>query len=153
MAVPIEVGTVFWISTDRGFALGIMTQKHVDRPRYGPLVWMADRFFDEPPRISDVEGVGWRWCVFFPLGTAVRRRVVEVVGHAEVPEALKAFPTLRTGGIKGVDHRRGIYENGDLTRPVRDATDHDRQLNVVQAVDDTALIDMLVSGWKPEDRS
>lgn len=152
MAARVGIGTVFWIPTDLGFALGIMTHKHVLPPKYGALVWIADRCFDEPPSLEDLAGVGWRWCVFFPLGTAANKHIVEIVGKVDVPEQLRNFPALRAGGINGIEPRWVVYEQRDVDNSYRRATEDDFALNIEQIVNDTRLTEMIVSGWKPEDR-
>ncbi len=59
MAPKLKPGVAFWITCDRGFAVGLMTH-HVDR--IGHLIWLAEPFFDEVPTVEDVEaseaGVG-----------------------------------------------------------------------------------------------
>ena len=149
MAARVGVGTAFWIPSDRGFALGVMSHKD---PTYGALVWIADKCFEDPPTLEDVETVGWRWCVFFPLGPAAARRIVEVIGKIEVPAAIRTFPALRAGGMKGMDPRWVVYERRDLSKTTRPATPADMHLNIEQLVNDTRLIEMITSDWRPEDR-
>ena len=95
-----------------------MTHKHVLSPKFGPLVWIADRCLEEPPCLGDVAEVGWRWCVFLPLGAAANRRIVEVIGKAEEPEELKQFPLLRAphnlAGWRGGEGRVGDCEQVSL---------------------------------------
>ena len=139
----IAPGLAFSITCDRGFAIGLFTHKH---PTMGELVWVADGFWDEEPSAADVAAVhNWRWCVFFPLGAALRRRLVTPIGDVGIPLALAGFPTLRNGS-----KRQGWFrvEGGDLNSLER--TD-DTSLPIVMLVNDTMLKEMLVTGWKPED--
>lgn len=139
-AVP---GLAFSIICDRGFAIGLFTHRH---PKLGELVWLADGFWDEEPSPEDVAAVqSWRWCVFFPLVTALRRRLVTPICDADIPHQLTRFPTLRNGS-KG--HRWFRVEGGDLDS--LDPTD-DPSLPIVMLVNDTRLKEMLVTGWEPED--
>ncbi len=142
-------GTAFWLVTDRGFGLGLMTHEHV---RLGALVWLADRFWDEPPTMEDVATTGWRWCVFFPLKAAANRNLVEILGTVAIPVDLQSFPIMRQGGIRGMNPNWYVFENGDLDTRVRLATESDRYLNIPYLVNDTALKENLVKGWEPADR-
>jgi hypothetical protein len=148
MSARFGPGTAFWIPTDAGFALGIVA--HQDKEHtYGSLVWMADRFFEEPPTIDDVASVGWRWCVFFPVGAAARRRIVELIGKTDLPKEIQGMPLLRSGGITGMNPRWIVVR--DVVHRVRTATADDMALSIKCVVNDTRLIEMLVTGWKPED--
>ena len=91
------------------------------------------------------EVAAWRWCVFFPLGAALRRGLVTPIGKGGFPEALENFPVLGNGS-----KQQGwfLVENGDLDGLEPTA---DRSLPLGILVDDTRLKEMLVADWKPED--
>lgn len=142
----VTPGLVFTIVCDRGFALGIFTHKH---DRLGHLIWLADEFWDEQPPLNAIAQVSrWRWCVFFPLGAAVRRRIVNPIGVVKVPEQLEHFPVLRQGGFGG-RLAWTLYENGDLDHSVGLAKDP--AIPIAMVVNDTRLKEMLVKNWKPSD--
>ena len=139
----VKPGLAFSIICDRGFAIGLYTHKHL---RLGELVWLADGFWDEEPTASDVANIrSWRWCVFFPLGAAVRRGLVTPIADVAIPAELVEFPTLRNGS-----KRQGWFrlQDGDLNSldPTTDAS-----LPIAMLVNDTRLKEMLVTGWEPED--
>ena len=51
------------------------------RQRVGHLIWMANSVFEEQPTIEGVRQVDrWRWPIFFPLGAAIRRKIVTPIG-------------------------------------------------------------------------
>jgi hypothetical protein len=113
----------------------------------GHLVWMAGEFWDEFPTCDDVVGIReWRWPVFFPLGGALRRKLVDRVCRIDVPPALAPFPTMRGGGQgqPWMEYSKGELEGlGPRTS--------NRDLPVIMIVNDTMLKEMLVVGWKPSD--
>ena len=114
----------------------------------GPLVWMAEPFFDEFPTIEQTKTISvWRWPVFFPLGAALHRKIVDRIGRIAIPDQLLRFPRLRAGG--GRQPWRA-YEDGQLDGlgPVTE----DRSLPISMIVNDTLLKEMLVSDWRPVDR-
>jgi hypothetical protein len=62
---------------------------------------MAEDTFDDDPRLTGVEQIDrWRWPVFFPLGVAIRRKVVTPIGIISIPPALRSFPIMRSGNKK-----------------------------------------------------
>jgi hypothetical protein len=137
-------GYAFSLVCDLGFAVGLMTH-YVER--IGHLVWIAEPIFDEEPSLEDVAKIdSWRWPVFFPLGAAVRRKLVTQIGVTSVPSSLQAFPILRSGSrttgwtafteIDGERRRLGSTSNPALP--------------IYKIVNDTALKEMIVSGWSPD---
>ena len=93
MAPRLTPGSAFWITCDRGFAVGLMTH-HVER--IGHLIWLAEAFFDEVPTVEDVEEIErWRWPILFPLGAALHRKIATRIGQVEIPSGLQVMPVLR----------------------------------------------------------
>ena len=109
---------------------------------------MAEPFFDEFPRSDEVVAIAsWRWPVFFPLGAALRRKLVDRIDRVPLPPSLITFPTLRAGG----NHQPWMeYRNGMLDG-LGPPTD-DRNLPISMIVNDTMLKEMLVADWRPADR-
>lgn len=141
-----DIGVAFSLVCDRGFAVGLCSHRHA---RMGTLVWMAEPFFDGFPTADDVEAIEtWRWPVFFPLGAAFRRKIVDRIGRVPIPQALRSFPTLRTGGQLG---RPWTEQLGGVLGADGPTTEN-RDLPVNMIVNDTALKEMLVTGWRPADR-
>lgn len=89
----------------------------------------------------------WRWPVFFPLGAALRRGLVEAIGVIPVPPALEPFPTMRSGNKQA--GWNAVTETGGVPR--RHGPTNDPSLPIYQIVNDTLLKEMIVSNWRPED--
>lgn len=117
-------------------------------PKVGAVVWIAEPIFDHEPTADEVREIdGWRWPVLFPLKAALRRRLVTAIGDVPLPAELRNFPVMRSGNKKmgwmafaevdGVRRRLGSAE--------------DASIPIYQVVNDTALKEMIVTGWKPED--
>lgn len=138
-------GLAFTLASDAGLIVGLVTH---DRPPVGSLVWVAQPTFDGPPTLTEAQAIDrWRWPVFFPVATALRRRIVDSVGTVEVPAALTRFPVLRSGSRAA--GWQAFTEDDAGTRlqlgPAADAS-----VPVYQVVNDTRLREMIVSGWRPE---
>jgi hypothetical protein len=142
-------GFAWYIVCDAGFAVGLVTHF---LPKWGHLVWMAEPIFDEEPTPDDVLTIGrWRWPVLFPLGAAVHRHIATRIGVVPIPAGLQELPVMRSGtaypGRRTNWMAMRLTESGDVTL----GETRDKSLPVFQIVNDTALKEMLVSGWKPED--
>ena len=112
----------------------------------GPLVWIAEGFWEEEPTADDVATAQWRWCVFFPLGVALRQRVVFPLGRTDIPAELARFPTMRGGSREQGWFLAQDGNPADISKPTTDASLPPRIL-----VTDVRLKEMLVSGWRPPD--
>jgi hypothetical protein len=144
MAKRSNVGKAFWVALGSGFATGIVTYEH---PQYLQLVWMAREFLEEPPTPEDIPSLTWQWCTYFPAAAAMRQRIVEPIGVVEIPETIRTPPLMRTG-VPRLDN--WIVVDADF-RSLRKATFDDRFLCPFGIINDTMLIELLESRWKPED--
>ncbi len=132
------------IVCDLGFAVGLLTHR-VERT--GDLVWIAEPIFDMEPSSKQVSLIDrWRWPVFFPLGAAIRRNIVTPIDVIPIPNQLRPFPIMR-GGNKKMGWV-AFTQVGGVRQLLGPATDS--SLPIAKVVNDTALKEMIVSGWKPE---
>ncbi len=84
--------------------------------------------------------------MFFPLGAAMRRKIVTPIGVIPIPVDLQQFPLMRSrngrGGWTLVKFVDGSSQPGGVTT--------DPSLPRYSVVNDTQLKEMIVSGWRPE---
>lgn len=140
----LKPGLAFSIVCDLGFAVGLIT--HYEK-RVGHLIWIAEPIYEEEPSPEDVAKIeSWRWPVFFPLEAALRRKLVTAIGTVPVPSALSKFPTLRSGS-KTMGWMAFTEINGQR-RELGPASNP--SVPIYKVVNDTALKEMIVSGWSPE---
>ena len=85
--------------------------------------------------------------MFYPLGAALRRRMVIRIARVAIPPELAGFPTVRAGG-NGQPWME--YRDGDLDG-LGPRTD-DPALPIAMIVNHDALKEMLVTDWRPADR-
>src|SRR6266567_4194355 len=96
MARVLRPGFAFAVVCDRGFVVGLHT--HRDK-LMGYLIWLSRDTYDQMPTVDDARGVtDWRWCVFYPLGSAINRDVDIPIGQIDIPTRLESFPRMRAGG-------------------------------------------------------
>jgi hypothetical protein len=144
LKVRVVPGLAFSIVSDLGFAVSLVTHQV---PRYGDLIWVAKPVFDDEPDVQAVEAIEqWRWPLFFPTGSAIRRKLVTPIAVVDIPLGLKAFPRMR-GGNRQMGWREVEYVDG-AERVV--GITQDASLPISQIVNDTRLKEMIVSAWVPE---
>lgn len=146
MAARVQPGYAFSIVCDLGFAVGLAT--HVTE-RMGSFVWIGEPIFDEEPTNAEATAIAaWRWPVWLPLGAMARRKLVIPLGLVPIPARLRSYPIMR-GGLGHQWKRVAITEDGTGQILPGDA---EPSLPINQIVNDTRLKEMLVSGWRTEDR-
>lgn len=141
----IEPGLAFSLPCDDVVAVGLMTH-HL--PRLGHLIWMAEPTFDEPPTSDAVQEIdAWRWPTLFPLGAAIRRKIVTPLLVVPVPLELREIPIMRSGNKSRGWRTMRLDTNGAelLT------TAPDPSMPIYHVVNDTLLKHQIESGWRPED--
>ena len=118
-------GDIIEISVKDGFAYALFTHKvKLD----GELirVW-SDVHERRPSSFDAIVHSDPSFSCFFPLDRSVSRSLVSIVGHADIPGPLAAFPTFRNG-LVGPDRRVSTWwlwdgvdewKIGDLTEAQR----------------------------------
>jgi hypothetical protein len=116
----------------------------------GSLIWIAEPTFDDVPTVEQVQAIhGWRWPVFFPLSTALHRKMMTPIGVVAIPDQLRSFPLLRSGN-KRAGWQLVELPGGSLpSRTLGPATDP--TVPIYQVVNDAMLKEMVVSSWRPDD--
>jgi hypothetical protein len=145
-----KTGSVFELSTPRGLAYAQCTHLHA---RYGHLIRVLPGFFEQRP--NGFELLARRptvFVTFFPLGAAVSRQVVTVVGNEPVPKEAQEFPIFRAGVPDPATGKVGVWWLWDGEKEWRAGTlsDEQRRLPIRGVWNDTLLIERIVAGWTPE---
>jgi len=150
-----KIGDVIEIATPKGLAYAQYTHKHVKPPRWGYLIRVLPGLFHTRPTVfSELVRSEERFFVFFPLGAAVARDIVGIVAHEEIPERVRPFPLMRaSGGIRDKTGRAMSWWlwNGERDWKIGKLSPEQCKLLIQTIVNDVALVDMIVSGWSPED--
>lgn len=92
-----KIGDLIAIKTSQGTGYAIFTHQHTAPPKFGSLVRVFVGLHEHKPAYLGYNVPDVLFSTFFPLGTAIDKGLVEIVGNMEVPEPLKAFPTFRNG--------------------------------------------------------
>lgn len=151
MAKKPRIGDVILIPTPEGVAYAHYTHQH---PRYGALLRVFPEVHAAPLESMDaLAGRAPSFSVFFPLGAAVNRGIVSVAGSLPVPPERARFPLFRaampnlaTGGVAA-----WWLWDGENEWPAGALTPEQRSLPIRELVNDTLLVERIVSGWRPED--
>jgi hypothetical protein len=146
-------GLAFSLPIDVGFAVGLATH---DVARLGTLVWIAQPIFDDAPTLNVVSEIeAWRWPVFFPLNAALRRQIVTKIGHVAIPQSLETMPYMRSratlsGKPDGVWNLVSLAADGSFNTS-RHGQTTDPSVPIYRVVNDTALKEKIVTGWRSSD--
>jgi hypothetical protein len=143
--VKVQPGLAFSVPLDARNALGVMTK---ELPRIGALVWIGSETFAEAPTLLDAESNDrWRWPVFFPLASAVRKKLVDPLGVIALPPEIALSPRMRSG-----NKARGwvaCEERDGQMVPIGPTSDP--SLPIYSVVNLTRLKEMVSTNWRPED--
>jgi hypothetical protein len=148
-----KIGDIVEIKTGKGLAYALYTHRHSTPPKFGDLVRVfAGLHEHRPVPITTVTTDDILFTTFFPLGAAVNREIVEVVGHMEVPDALKAFPVFRTGTPDPKTKRVAVWWLWDGSKEWRvGSLTHEQALYPLRGVwNDTLMIERIERGWRAE---
>ncbi len=142
-------GDLIEIKTAKGLAYAQYTHK---RPSYGHLIRVIDGFFESrPENLGELAARPTRFSIFFPLGVAISRRLVEKIGCAPIPAPDQRFPTFRSTLTIGGKATVWWLWDGDKAWKVKELTAEQRKLSVRGIWNHTLLIERIEQGWKPED--
>jgi hypothetical protein len=148
----IQLGDVFEIRTPIGRAYLQYVKWHEE---LGHLVRVLCPVFElRPERFTDIVTLPERFVTFFPLAAAQSRGIVERVATEPVPTHFSEWPTLRSPGK--VDPKRRVVESwwlwdGQRSISVDRLTQQQTAFSIKEIINDTALIQRIVTGWVPTD--
>lgn len=149
-----KFGDVIEIQTPKGLAYAQYTHKHIKPPRFGALLRILPGLYQtRPTSFSELVQHPERFSIFFPLGSAVWRGLVHIVGHEEIPKDKQIFPIMRASG--GRDRSGKIHGwwicDGEKEWRVDELTPDQRKLSIQSTCNLLFLVDRIASGWSPED--
>ena len=146
----LKIGDIVEIKTGKGLVYAHYTHKH---ERYGALVCVFGNFYGVRPNdFTELARNRPAFMCFFPLGAAVNRSIVSIVGNVVVPLEAQAFPTFRNGVIDPSTGRVKVWWlwDGEKEWRVGELTAEQRRMPIRGVWNDTLLIERIESGWTPE---
>lgn len=153
MRKSIRIGDVIEIVTSKGLAYAQYTHEHSSPPGYGSLIRVLPGFYDERPRdFSELVKAKHRFVKFFPLRAAVREGIVTILANEPVPPEAKEFPIFRAGVAdpKTGKVKAWWFWDGEKSWKVGRITKKQRKMPIRGLVNDTKLVELIESGWTPE---
>jgi hypothetical protein len=142
----LKIGDIVEITTGKGLAYAHYTHKHHTPPRYGALLRVFGKIHGvRPGDFTELVRNRPTFMCFFPLGAAVNRGIVSIVGNVAVPLEAQAFPTFRAG----MANVWWLWD-GEKEWRVGELTAEQRRLSIRGVWNDTLLIERIESGWTPE---
>lgn len=148
-----KIGDIIEIPTRHGFAYAQFTHKH---SMYGALLRVYNMIYQTKQSLDVIQSVVDTrepdFSCFFPLGAAVNRSIVSVVGNATIPEKQKPFPLFRDGveDPKTKKVETWWLWDGKKEWCIGKLTKEQRRLPLNEVWNDTLLVERIESGWTPE---
>jgi hypothetical protein len=151
MARRVKIGDIIEITTGGGFAYTQYTHKDAAR---GALLRVFNGIYVE--RISDINlfyRLGVRFKIFFPLHESINRGIFKVIGNIDIPPDRIIFPTFRNGVRNPSTGKVDTWFiwNGKEEWPVEKLSAEQRKYSLEWIVNDTRLVELIETGWRPED--
>jgi hypothetical protein len=146
---PTRPGDVIALPTARGLAFAQVT--HRDR-LFGTLIRVLEPLLSEAP--SDLKPLvdsPERFYTFYPVGSALKRGLAQLVGNVPVPTDAETFPLLRRRGQIRTDGAVADWWlwDGERRWRVGDLTPDQLGLSIAEVVNDTLLRDRIEQDWSP----
>lgn len=147
-----SIGDVVEIPTPQGLAYAQYAHHH---DRYGAMLRVLGGLYEERPAdFAELAAKRERFNVFFPLAAAIAEGIVEPIANEPVPEHAREFPLFRTGRRNPKTGKVDVwwFWDGEREWPVEELSDEQRDVSIRGIVNDTRLIERIVSGWTPRQR-
>jgi hypothetical protein len=143
-------GDIFAITTSKGKAYLQFTKQI---PPFGSLIRVLPGIYPKQPSdwLALVNQATNFW-IFFPLGAAVKRRIVEKTTNCEVPSHAQKIPVFRAGIPERGSPKVANWWlwDGEKEWRVGAITEEQRKLPIRATWNDTMLIERIEEGWLPE---
>lgn len=146
----LKIGDVVEVKTSRGFSYLHYTHKH---RQYGTLLRAFAGFHETRPSVlTELVTRPSAFQCFFPLGAAVDKGIVSIVGNVEPSAAENNFPTFRAGVMNPATRTVEVWWlwDGQEEWKVGDLTAEQRRLSIRGVWNDALLRERLESEWRPE---
>jgi hypothetical protein len=147
---PARIGDVIEIPTAKGLAYAQITHK---MPVYGHLIRVVEGIWRARPRaLDEVVNTPTRFFTFFPVAAAVNQKIVSLAGNVSVPPQFADFPLMRKAGLEppGGGKVDWWLWDGKEDWKIGSLTTEQRRLSIASVLNDTMLIHMIESDWRPE---
>jgi len=148
-----KIGDIIEIPTRHGFAYAQFTHKH---RMYGALLRVYNTIYQTKQSLDVIQSaVNSRepdFSTFFPLGAAVNRSIVSVVGNAPIPEKQKPFPLFRDGVVDQKTRKVETWWlwDGENEWPIGELASEQKRIPIRGVWNDTLLVERIETGWTPE---
>ena len=149
MRARAKIGAIVEIPTSKGLAYAQYSHKH---DQWGALLRVLPELFaNRPTNFVDLAAQKENFVTFFPLEAALRRGILRVVSHQEVPDHAKQFPLFRAAGF--VDRAGRVHDwylwDGQKEWKTGSLSAEQLALPIRALWNDTLLIERIEQGWTP----
>lgn len=147
--MKIQIGDIFRIKTNKGYGF---IQYVESSETFGEYIRILAPLKEEKKITQSEINQMERWCIYFPLKIAYRRKIVDLIGNYELPSTYVAQENTRIEhNIRGEHLGWRIVNRKTLAAEFKKKLDaKDLKLSPNGIFNDTLIIEYLESDWKLE---
>lgn len=146
----VQVGNIYKIDTQKGFALMQLVKMPEDIRNDIELVKIGYHLFDSLPEMNDTIFREGYFFVHFPVKVALRRKIIELVDGLNDPETIEVPNYFRSPHYFKTDFWMIIDEKNDSFIEVQNLSDEQLKLSPSGMWTDLLIIERLENGWRLE---
>ena len=146
----IKSGEIFELQTEKGLAY---FQFIFEDKEMGHLIRILDGLFEKrPSNLNALIKTKERFLIYFPLGAALKRKLVVFIQKENLPEYLNTIPPMRRPGGRTKEGKVlnwWIIEE-KKEKLVENLTESQQKYSIQYIWNDTLLKERICSNWLPE---
>ena len=159
MEKKINIGDIIEIKTSKGLAYVQYTHEFTTHPKLGSLIRVLPGIYEKRPKnFKDIASQHATFVIFLTLQHAVDENHVEIVDNQPIPLDAQILPIFRCGIPDPESKKVEVWSIWDSKKEwkvgasieVRNLTDEQKRLPILEIIGDELLAERIVSGWTPE---
>ncbi len=147
------LGDIVEIPVKNGFGYAQYINRHKVSPMYGDLIRVFKGVFDSRPAdFSRFVRTREQFQTFYPVGSAVRQRLVTIVAHEVVPERCRQLPMFKAYNQNyHTGKRTWFLWDGKRDQRIERLTAQQRRYPLLEIISHPILVERIEEGWTSAD--
>lgn len=145
-----ELGNIYSIQTNKGLGLFQLVNIPEDKRNEVEMIRVSYNLYSKIPQDLENIFVSDFFYICFPVNAALKKNLIDLVGHIDLGENYKIPRYYRTVHYLKRDEWIIIDKENDTITPVKTLTDEQLKLSGNSVWNDTYLKERLEEGWRLE---
>lgn len=150
----LVLGDVIEIPLSKGnYAYAQFTYNHRKQPVWGHLIRVLPGHFKTRPEcLEELVRQPHRFYAFFPAGAALKRGMIKIVSHEEIPKGSEKLPLFKACNQNFQTGKKTWFLwDGKIDRQVGNLAPEHVDLPLKEIVGFDVLVERIENGWSPRD--